>query len=163
VSAALILPTVWAFFRPPSQPEPSPAEISRPPKRRLYVYRKYTEAILRRYVRMSMGAGRAPSLLGKELFRGKVTHYRVEAFDDVVIFVHDVDRCLEQLDDRQRCLVQRMAMEEYTVDETAADFQLNPRTILRYYGIALDRLTAHFLDVKMLQPLKKLSRGKIGG
>src|SRR6185437_8793839 len=34
-------------------------------------YRKYTEAMLRRYVRMSMGAGRVPSLLGRELFRGK--------------------------------------------------------------------------------------------
>lgn len=32
-----------------------------------------------------MEAGKAPSLLGKDLFRANVTNYNVEAFDDVVI------------------------------------------------------------------------------
>jgi len=32
-----------------------------------------------------MEAGRAPSLLGREMFRGKVTSYRVHSFEDVVI------------------------------------------------------------------------------
>jgi|HubBroStandDraft_4_1064222.scaffolds.fasta_scaffold309157_1 hypothetical protein len=64
----------------------------------LAFYRKYTEGMLRRYMEMSMQSGRVPSLLGRELFRGKVTSCRVQGFDDVVIFVHDVGRCLEQLD-----------------------------------------------------------------
>ena len=57
-------------------------------------YRKYTEGLLRRYVRLSMEAGRAPSLLGREMFRGNVTNYSVQGFDDVVIFVHDVESCV---------------------------------------------------------------------
>ena len=48
-------------------------------------YRRYTEAILRRYLRMSLEAGRAPSLLGREMFRGQVTSYRVHSFEDVVM------------------------------------------------------------------------------
>lgn len=38
-------------------------------------YRKYTEAMLQRYVRMSMEAGKVPSLLGQEMFHGNVTSY----------------------------------------------------------------------------------------
>ena len=37
-----------------------------------------------------MEAGRTPSLLGKEMFRAKVTNVVVRSFEDVVIFVHDV-------------------------------------------------------------------------
>jgi hypothetical protein len=83
------------------QPDPSVA-----------FYRKYTEALLRRYVRLSMGAGRVPSLLGRELFRGKVTNYRVEGFDDMVIFVEDVARCVAKLDKGHQVLVERIAMQE---------------------------------------------------
>jgi hypothetical protein len=34
---------------------------------------------------MSLEAGRVPSLLGQEMFRAKITHYRVESFEDVVM------------------------------------------------------------------------------
>jgi len=58
-------------------------------------YRKYTEAMLRRYVRMSMEAGKVPSLLGQEMFRGRVISYRVESFEDVVnLIVDGVVECL---------------------------------------------------------------------
>ena len=77
-----ILPFVWAFASQTSTPPPRPA--SRPPEPQVAFYRKYTEAMLRRYVRMSMEAGKVPSLLGKEMFRAKVTSYRVESFEDVV-------------------------------------------------------------------------------
>jgi hypothetical protein len=122
-------------------------------------YRKYTEAMLRRYVCMSMEAGKVPSLLGQEMFRGKVTSYRVQSFDDVVIFIHDVERCLEQLDEEQQHLVSRIALQQYTLGETAKMMGLAPRTAIRRYGLALDRLTRIFLHAEMLVPLKMLSRG----
>jgi hypothetical protein len=40
----------------------------------------------------AVGGERAPSLLGREMFRGNVTNYSVQGFDDVVIFVHGVWR-----------------------------------------------------------------------
>ena len=77
-------------------------------------YRRYTEAILRRYLRMSLEAGRAPSLLGREMFRGQVTSYQVHSFVDVVIFVHDVENCLVKLDIvLQQQMIERVALQEY--------------------------------------------------
>ena len=116
-------------------------------------YRKYTEAMLRRYITMSMEAGRVPSLLGRELFRGNVTHYNVHSFEDVVIFVHDVEKCLDMLGSGQRHLIRRIALEEYTQGETAAMLGLSLRSVVRNYTDALDRLTRLFLEKGMLQPL----------
>jgi len=115
-------------------------------------YRKYTEGLLRRYVRLSMSAGRVPSLLGRELFRGKVTNYRVEGFDDMVIFVQDVEKCVSTLDRGQRVLVERIAMQEYTYEEAAKLMGLPLRSVQRWYSDALDELTEVFLIKRLLQP-----------
>src|SRR6266536_2832548 len=64
----------------------------------MWLYRERTIALLRRYLRISIEVGRLPSLLGRELFRSKVTSYRMSSFEDAVIFVHDVERALSQLD-----------------------------------------------------------------
>jgi predicted DNA-binding protein (UPF0251 family) len=100
-----------------------------------------------------MEAGRAPSLLGREMFRGRVTHYRVQGFDDVVIFVHDVESCLKLLDAEQNHLIRRIALQEYTQTETAAMLNVPVRTLVRRYESALDRLTRLFLDRRLLEPL----------
>lgn len=118
----------------------------------LAFYRKYTEGLLRRYVRLSMSAGRVPSLLGRELFRGKVTNYRVEGFDDMVIFVQDVEKCVAMLDKGQQVLVERIAMQEYTQEEAAELMGLPLRSVHRWYADALDELTEVFLAKRLLQP-----------
>ncbi|SRR6266496_1057319 len=53
----------------------------------MWLYRERTVALLRRYLRISIEVGRLPSLLGRELFRSKVTSYRMTSFEDGVIFV----------------------------------------------------------------------------
>lgn len=116
-------------------------------------YRKYTEALLRRYVKLSLEAGRTPSLLGQEMFRGKVTSYKVHSFEDVVIFVHDVGRCVAKLDSGQQHMIRRIALQEYTQGETSAMTGLSLRTVHRRYTEAIDRLTGIFLAAKMLEPL----------
>src|SRR5207245_2027953 len=68
------------------------------PDRDLWPYRERTIPLLKRYLRISIEVGRLPSLLGRELFRSKVTSYRMSSFEDAVIFVHDVERALAQLD-----------------------------------------------------------------
>jgi hypothetical protein len=57
-------------------------------------YRGRAVAMLRRYMRYSIETGRLPSLLGREFFRAKVTSYTVSTFEDRVIFVHDMEKCL---------------------------------------------------------------------
>jgi hypothetical protein len=134
----------------------------RPVEQQMAFYRKYTEAMLRRYVRMSMEAGKVPSLLGQEMFHGNVTSCRVESFDDVVIFLHDVGKCLERLDEEQQHLILRIALQQYTLGETAELMGLKPRTVVRRYGLAVDSLTRVFLGVKMLEPLKCCQGGGSG-
>ena len=101
-----------------------------------------------------------PSMLGQEMFRGKVTSYRVHSFEDVVIFVHDVGQCLERLSRMQQYLIQRIAVQEYTQGETAAMMQVGLRTVHRRYNAAIDRLTGIFLEVGLLEPLKACQGGK---
>lgn len=152
MSAALVLPMVWATAQNNRIEKPLPPKPARPAQP-LDLYRKYTEALLRRYSQMAMETGRVPSLLGRELFRGKVTNYVVHGFDDVVIFVHDVERCLETLDDDQYRLIERIALQEYTLEETAALLGLPLWTVSRQYGHVLDAVTAMFLDRRMLERL----------
>ncbi|WP_260702983.1 hypothetical protein [Edaphobacter flagellatus] len=156
-AAPIILPVLWATAARKPKTAKKKAK-KKPVVPEIAFYRKYTEALLRRYLRMSMESGRAPSLLGREMFRGNVTHYKVEGFDDVVIFVHDVSRCLELLTHDETFLITRIALQEYTQAETSLMLDLPIRTVVRRYGEALDILTRIFLDRRLLQPLQNLSR-----
>lgn len=115
-------------------------------------YRKYTEGMLRRYLRCSMESGRVPSLMGREMFRSRVTRYRIRGFDDAVNFVQDVQRCLDKLSPIDRALLERIAIQEHTQGQAAALLHMSLRTTVRRYGLALDRLTALFLMVGLLEP-----------
>jgi predicted DNA-binding protein (UPF0251 family) len=157
-AAAQSLPWIQASIVPPvSQTALSPASEParnrpRPASPELSFYRKYTEGLLRRYVSMSLEAGRVPSLLGKEMFRGKVTNYEVHGFDDVVIFVHDIEACIRKLDEDQQWLIRRIALQQYTQDEAGKMLHLTRRTIIRRYNDAMNRLTGILLEVKLLEP-----------
>jgi Sigma-70, region 4 len=151
MSAAMVLPMVWATA---ALPEALAIGEQRSLVRGLAFYRSYTETLLRRYSTMSMEAGRVSSLLGRELFRGKVTSYRVHSFEDVVIFVHDVEKCLAKLDNGQQQLIERIAIQEYSQGEAAEMMGLGLRSVLRRYGEALDRMTQLLLEAGLLQSMK---------
>jgi hypothetical protein len=163
MSAALvILPMVWATAgdsterveMAPEVVEQREMEQEQRTAPEVAFYRKYTEGLLRRYVRLSMEAGRAPSLLGREMFRGNVTNYSVQGFDDVVIFVHDVESCVKLLDEGRQHLIRRIALQEFTLEETASLLDLSVLKVLRRYWRALDALTEIFLERKLLEPSK---------
>lgn len=126
-----------------AKPEPAPAP-------QLAFYRKYTEGMLRRYLKLSMAGGRVSSLLGRELFHGKVANYRVRGFDDVIIFVRDVEQCIAKLGYEQGRLIDRIAIQGYTQFEVARMLRMTRSTTIRMYGEALDELTALFIDRKLL-------------
>jgi hypothetical protein len=118
----------------------------------LCLYRDRTIALLRKYMRLALDTGRLPSLLGKEIFRSKVSSYRMITFEDAVVFVHDVERCLEKLDEWSQTLISQSVMEEYTHEEMAVMLGCTRRTITRGYRDALDRLSQMFLWRGLLRP-----------
>ncbi|MFI5108857.1 MAG: ECF-type sigma factor [Terriglobales bacterium] len=123
-------------------------------------YRGRTIGLLRRYFQMSLDIGRLPSLLGREFFRARVTSYHVHSFEDVVILVHDVERCLERLDDFSRSLVARIVLQDYTWDETALLMGCSRRTVARRFPRTLDLLSEIFLEVGLLRPFPSASSGQ---
>jgi hypothetical protein len=122
------------------------------PKVQLAFYRKYTEGLLRRYLRLSMQAGRVPSLLGRELFRGHVSHYTVHGLEDVVIFCHDMEQRLAKLNTMEKELIKRIALQHYTRGETAGMLGISLNNCTQKYDLAVDRLTGLLLEAGLLDP-----------
>jgi hypothetical protein len=139
-----------------AEPAQAPVAEKRPmaPKVELAFYRKYTEAMLRRYLRVSMEVGRVPSVMGRDLFRGNVSHYKAAGFEDAVILCVDIDRCLAKLSKSHLRLIKRIALQGYSLQEAAPLLGLDFRRCHEQYGNALDRLTELFLAGRILEPLK---------
>lgn len=161
------VPRIWAVAAPVRVVErgrTQTQEESEAPFRQMKVelafYRKYTEAMLRRYVRMSTEAGRVPSLLGREMFRGNVTSCKVKSFEDSVIFCLDVERCLGKLRREDQQLIQRIALQEYSQGEAAPLLGMGLRCCVQKYARAIDRLTEMLLDAELMEPLKSCQEGE---
>ena len=127
------------------------------------IYRKRTVAMLRRYMRYSIETGRLPSLLGREFFRAKVTAYTVVTFEDRVIFVHDMERCLEKLDEFSRQLIARHILQEHDRWATARLLNCNEKTVRRLTPLAVDTLTEILLDVGLLEHLDTIPENSCQG
>lgn len=146
------LERVWAVAE--ADPATQEEEAASGPAPEMAFYRKYTEAMVRRYLRLAMQAGRVPSLLGRELFRGNVSHYRMHNFEDVVIFCFDMERCLGRLSYVDGELIKRVAMQHYSQEEAASMLGISLRNAVRLYARALDSLTKLLLEAKLFEPQK---------
>lgn len=140
----------------PREPELKEADSSFPElsweeERERRIYRGRTVTMLRRYMRYSMETGRLPSLLGREFFRAQVTRYTVVTFEDRVIFVHDMETCLNRLDEFSRQLIARHILQEHDQEATAKLLHCTGRTVRTYVPIALDLLSEILLDVGLLE------------
>jgi hypothetical protein len=122
--------------------------------RDLWLYRERTVSLLRRYFRISVEVGRLPSILGRELFRSKVTSYRMSSFEDAVIFVHDVENALDQLDNLSKKLIALIIFQDYSQDEAADLLRCARRTVCRQYPEALDQISELFLAGGLLNRLR---------
>jgi DNA-directed RNA polymerase specialized sigma24 family protein len=67
------------------------------------------------------------------------------------VFVVDVERCIKRLDQFEQVLVQRIALEAYTIEETQALTRCAFMSVVRRYDEALDKLSAMFLGNGMLK------------
>jgi hypothetical protein len=126
-------------------------ELNRELERERRIYRGRTIGMLRRYFRYAMECGRLPSILGSEFFRSQVTSYTVVTFEDRAIFVHDMETCLEKLDEFSRQLIGRHILQEHDRWATAKLLHCNEKTVRRFTPIALDMLSEILLDVGLLE------------
>ncbi|HTW58868.1 MAG TPA: sigma factor-like helix-turn-helix DNA-binding protein [Terriglobales bacterium] len=122
-------------------------------QRQRRIYRGRTVAMLRRYMRYSIETGRLPSILGREFFRAKVTSYTVTTFEDRVIFVHDMEICLERLDGFAREVLARVILQEYEHEEAAQLMGCTRMTVHRKLLEALDALSDILVGVGLLDSL----------
>ena len=120
------------------------------PDASLAFYRKHTESMLRRYLYASMQVGRAPEMLGNSVGRGWVSSRPVRTFEDAVIFVLDIERCLDKLSHLDREMLSRIVLQEYTQTEAADLMGMGVRTVSYKFPQALDRLTQLLLDTGLL-------------
>ncbi|HET7103804.1 MAG TPA: helix-turn-helix domain-containing protein [Terracidiphilus sp.] len=163
MSAVLQLPVVWgagnarrSWLSEPatgsarSVPKKPRTERDAEPIVSLAFYRKHTESMLRRYLYASMQVGRAPSILGDPVGRGWVSSRPVRTFEDAVIFVLDVEKCLSRIGALDRLMLSRIVLQEYTQTEAAALLGISPRTLSYKFPLALDRLTEKLLEMGLL-------------
>jgi len=162
MSAALQLPLIWGTGSPlpPWNDRPKwkathggahQQKTEKPaPLVSLAFYRKHTQSMLRRYLYASMQVGRTPSILSDPVGRGWVSSRPVRTFEDAVIFVLDVETCLQRLSDLDRMLLSRIVLQEYTQAEAATLLGMSPRTVAYKFPQALDRLTEQLLDADLL-------------
>ena len=119
----------------------------------LWLYRERTVGLLRRYLRLAMEVGRLPSVLGSQFFRTHVTGYSSRTFVDSTIFVLDIERCIELLNEFDKALIAMIVLQEYTQDEAARILNRGIRTINRAYPEALDHVSEIFLARGILERL----------
>ena len=143
-----------AVENPLSQENPEtdvPLEESGEDERRRQTYRRRVVRMLRRYMLYSIETGRLPSLLGREIFRAQITPYTAVTFEDRVIFVHDVETCLNRLDEFSRDIIARHVLQEHDQAETGRLLNCAERTVRTYIPIALDLLSEIMLDLGLLE------------
>lgn len=126
-----------------------------PPDRNpdLWIYRKRTVGLLRRYMRFSIETGRLPSLVGREFFRAKVTYYTATTFEDRVIFVRDVEKSLDRLEYWDQQLIARIILQEYGQEQAARILHCSRSKVARRLPEVLDLLSEDFLRVGLLSGL----------
>lgn len=162
ISAEMIAPApavLWRLMAVTEVAEPDAA----PPAGNatdLWPYRDCTVALLKRYARASVEVGRLPSLLGREFFRSRVTSYSMTSFEDIVVFVLDVEMALDRLDPLHKRLIAMTVLEEFSFPEVARLLGCPLRTVEREVPEALDRVSRFFLDGGLIRVLPVGTRGE---
>src|SRR5437764_8667715 len=77
----------------------------------------------------------------------------MSSFEDAVIFVHDVERALDQLDSFGKDLVAVIIFQDYSQDEAAEVLHCARRTVCREFPEAVDKVSDLFLEGGLLNRL----------
>jgi AraC-like DNA-binding protein len=158
-SAPMTAQQAWSLM---GQAELPPSVLFGETEMDLWPYRRRTVALLRRYARASVEVGRLPSLLGREFFRSQVTAYTMRNFEDVVIFVADMERAIERLTVVDKKLLAVNVLEEYSIDEVARLLGCTPRNVRRLLQDALDQLSRILLAAGLMEEIISVGSAKNG-
>lgn len=120
------------------------------PEPEISIHRSATIRMLRRYFNMSVELGRLPSMMGREVFRSRVP-CRPKAFEDVVVYVLDIERCLHQLRRPDQELITRIVLQEYTQEDAARMLGRPVISVERRLPEVLDILSERFLRLGLLK------------
>jgi len=147
-----------------ADPEPpSPNDLPRKRAAAICLYRKKTINLLRRYNKLSMETGHLPSALGGSAFRAKISSYPLHTFEDAVIFVYDVELCLERLNEQSYEIVARVVFLGEAPEQAARAMQCSHAYGHRLLAKALDKLTGMFLRREILDRSKLSPKPCQGG
>jgi DNA-directed RNA polymerase specialized sigma24 family protein len=114
--------------------------------------RGHTRTMIRRYVLARYQAARIFSCLDASKFSGsgRASAQPIRTFEDALVFVIDMDRCMESLDPTDLELLKRTQIQEFTEAETACLMGMSTRTVSTKAQVALDRLTQRLIDSGLL-------------
>jgi hypothetical protein len=115
--------------------------------------RTRTMALLHRFMRTALSIGRMPSLVGREIFRTRVQSRPPSAFEDAVLFVCDIEKCLRALEPLEQRLIAFCVLENRSEWEASREFHASQGFISRHLGHALDSLHLTFCSRRLLPPL----------
>ncbi|MGC2108017.1 MAG: sigma factor-like helix-turn-helix DNA-binding protein [Candidatus Korobacteraceae bacterium] len=129
-----------------NEPPPEPPEADDiDPRPEMLCFRGQTFAFVRHFFELSCQAGRLPSILGRELFRARVSHHAIPSFEDQAIFIRDIELCLEKLSDDHAEIITLVGMYDFSHEEVAEMLRCSKAWIAHRFAEAIDHLTEIFL------------------
>jgi hypothetical protein len=118
--------------------------------------RTRTMALLHRFLRTALSLGRMPSIFGREIFRTTLQARPPSAFEDSVLFVCDVEKCIAQLNPLEQRLIAYCILENRSEWEASRQFHASQGFISRHLAHALDLLHVTFCRRGLLPPMPKV-------
>lgn len=113
-----------------------------------------TMGLLLRFFRTALQLGRMPSLLGREIFRSRAQFQPARAFEDSVVLVCDVERCLGQLEPFDQKILAFCVLEDHSEWHAARCFHCSQAEISRRLGRSLDSLHETFCRTGLLNRIE---------
>ncbi|MBZ5657994.1 MAG: sigma-70 region 4 domain-containing protein [Acidobacteriia bacterium] len=144
----MIAAQAWALLADAESPDAALAAVTEIDP---WPYRDRTVGLLKRYGRASVELGRLPSLLGRECFRARLSSYPMASFEDIVIFVHDMEMAVNKLGPLEKRLLAMNVLEEYTHGEIARLMGCTRRWIEFRIPEAIDELTCILLKCGLMR------------
>ena len=115
------------------------------------IFRKATLRLLRYYFKLSLDYGRIPSVLGGEVMRSRVSHAKMYTIEDETIFLHDMNRCMEQeLGEMELKILALVVFMDHTFEQTGAILQYSEKQVRRIFPNVIDRLARAFFEREFL-------------
>jgi DNA-directed RNA polymerase specialized sigma24 family protein len=112
--------------------------------------RANTQTLFRRYCYASLMLSRVASSLPSARSAPHSSCRPVNTFEDALIFVVDMERCIARLNPIDRGILTRVIKQSYSASETAALLGLPPGALHTRFPRALDRLTQELLKAGLL-------------